>query len=111
MSGRRRRPRSRSSTRTLDAANSARRSSVLLTVERAHILSPEHSATAARLRTVPQQAPLANFHPGLPRQIILTLVRQLRDNIVPLTSKALAPTHFVVYLHPEDHLELAGITQ
>ena len=28
---------------------------------------------------------------------------------MPLTSKALAPTHFVVYLHPEDHLELAGI--
>jgi hypothetical protein len=47
--------------------------------------------------------------PALPRQIILTLVRQLRDNIVPLTSRALAPTHFVVYLHPEDHLQLAGI--
>jgi hypothetical protein len=52
---------------------------------------------------------LASLDPGLPRQIILTLVHQLRQNIVPLTSKALAPTHFVVYLHPEDHLELSGI--
>lgn len=52
---------------------------------------------------------LANFDPGLPRQIILTLVRQLRDNVVPLTSKALAPAHFVVYLHPEDHVALSGI--
>ena len=54
-------------------------------------------------------ARLANFDPRLPRQIILTLVEQLRGNIVPLTSKALAPGHFVVYLHVDDHAELAGI--
>ena len=52
---------------------------------------------------------LANFDPGLPRQIIFVLVQQLRDNLVPLASKALAPSHFVVYLHPDDHLTLSGI--
>jgi hypothetical protein len=53
---------------------------------------------------------VVDVDPGLPRQIIFTLVDQLRTHIVPLTSKALAPTHFVVYLHPDDHLQLAGIS-
>jgi hypothetical protein len=46
---------------------------------------------------------------SLPRQVIVTLVRQLRSNVVPLASKAVVPTHFVVYLHPDDHSQLAGI--
>jgi hypothetical protein len=54
-------------------------------------------------------AQVAALDPELPRQIIFTLVRELRANIVPLTSKSLAPTHFVVYLNPEDHLKLAGV--
>jgi hypothetical protein len=54
-------------------------------------------------------APVAELDPDLPRQIILTLVQQLRARIVPLTTRALAPTHFVVYLHPDDHLQLDGI--
>lgn len=52
---------------------------------------------------------VVDIDPGLPRRVILHLVDRLRSNIVPLTSKALAPTHFVVYLHPDDHLQLAGI--
>jgi hypothetical protein len=52
---------------------------------------------------------VAELDPELPRQIIFTLVRELRANIVPLTSKSLAPTHFVVYLNPDDHLKLAGV--
>jgi hypothetical protein len=54
-------------------------------------------------------AQVADFDPELPRQIIFTLVRELRANVVPLTSKSLAPTHFVVYLNPDDHLRLAGV--
>ncbi len=55
--------------------------------------------------------PVAELDPNLPRQIIVTLVRQLRARMVRLTTKALAPSHFVVYLHPEDHGQLAGITR
>ena len=55
--------------------------------------------------------PVAELDPDLPRQIIVTMVHQLRARIVRLTTKALAPSHFVVYLHPEDHLQLAGITR
>src|SRR5688572_29990574 len=55
--------------------------------------------------------PVAELDPNLPRQIIVTMVQQLRTRIVRLTSKALAPTHFVVYLHPDDHSQLAGITR
>ena len=55
-------------------------------------------------------SPVTELDPDLPRQIIVTLVQQLRTRIVRLTSKALAPSHFVVYLHPEDHAQLAGIT-
>lgn len=54
--------------------------------------------------------PVTQLDPELPRQIIVTLVQQLRARIVRLTSRALAPSHFVVYLHPEDHVQLAGIT-
>jgi hypothetical protein len=50
------------------------------------------------------------FDAELPRLIITTILQQLRAQIVPLTTRALAPTHFVVYLHPEDHMQLAGIT-
>lgn len=53
--------------------------------------------------------PVIELDPDLPRQIIVTMVQQLRMRIVRLTSKALAPSHFVVYLHPEDHVQLAGI--
>jgi hypothetical protein len=55
--------------------------------------------------------PVAELDPNLPRQIIVTMVQQLRTRIVRLTSKALAPTHIVVYLHPDDHSQLAGITR
>ena len=54
-------------------------------------------------------AQVAELDPELPRQIIFTLVRELRANIVPLTSKSLAPTHFVVYMNPDDHIKLAGV--
>src|SRR5687768_240146 len=54
--------------------------------------------------------PVAELDPDLPRQIIVTMVHQLRTRIVRLTTRALAPSHFLVYLHPEDHVQLAGIT-
>ncbi len=70
----------------------------------------QDSPAASRLRAPEREtSTLANFDPGLPRQIIFLLVQQLRDNVVPLASKALAPSHFVVYLHPDDHLTLSGI--
>jgi hypothetical protein len=53
--------------------------------------------------------PVTELDPDLPRQIIVTMVQQLRVRTVRLTSKALAPSHFVVYLHPEDHVQLGGI--
>jgi hypothetical protein len=55
--------------------------------------------------------PVAELDPNLPRQIIATMVHQLRARIVRLTTKALAPSHFVVYLHPDDHNQLAGISR
>ena len=55
--------------------------------------------------------PVAELDPNLPRQIIVTMVHQLRARTVRLTTKALAPSHFVVYLHPEDHGQLAGISR
>jgi hypothetical protein len=55
--------------------------------------------------------PVAELDPDLPRQIIATMVHQLRTRIVRLTTKALAPSHFVVYLHPDDHGQLAGISR
>lgn len=53
---------------------------------------------------------VTELDPDLPRQIIVTMVQQLRTRIVRLTSRALAPSHFVVYLHPDDHSQLGGIT-
>jgi hypothetical protein len=55
--------------------------------------------------------PVAELDPDLPRQIIATMVHQLRTRIVRLTTRALAPSHFVVYLHPDDHSQLAGISR
>jgi hypothetical protein len=49
--------------------------------------------------------------PDLPQQIISTLVQQLGERVVRLSTRALAPTHFVIYLHPDDHLALSGLTR
>ena len=56
-------------------------------------------------------ATVAELAPDLPHQIITTLVNQLGERLVRLSTRALAPTHFVIYLHPEDHLALAGVSR
>jgi len=56
-------------------------------------------------------AMVAELAPDLPHQIITTLVAQLGERLVRLSTRALAPTHFVIYLHPDDHLALAGVSR
>ena len=56
-------------------------------------------------------ATVAELAPDLPHQIITTLVGQLGERLVRLSTRALAPTHFVIYLHPDDHLALAGVSR
>src|SRR5215510_12126202 len=56
-------------------------------------------------------ATVAGIAPDLPRQIISTLVQQIGERLVRLSTRALAPTHFVIYLHPEDLLALSGLTR
>jgi len=56
-------------------------------------------------------ASVPELAPDLPHQIINTLVNQLEQRLVRLSTRALAPTHFVIYLHPDDHLALAGVSR
>jgi len=56
-------------------------------------------------------ATVAELAPDLPHQIITTLVSQLGERLVRLSTRALAPTHFVIYLHPDDHLALSGVSR
>jgi len=56
-------------------------------------------------------ATVAELAPDLPHHIITTLVAQLGERLLRLSTRALVPTHFVVYLHPDDHLALAGVSR
>jgi hypothetical protein len=48
-------------------------------------------------------------HPATAREIILEIIRNMREGLEPLHYSTLAPSIFHVYLHPEDMERLRGI--
>ena len=56
--------------------------------------------TDVRAATVPRRAA---------RDIIEAVLENLRNNLEPLKYTILAPSRFVVYLHPAEHARIAGI--
>ena len=56
--------------------------------------------TEARAAAVPRRAA---------RDIIEAVLENLRNNLEPLKYTILAPSRFVVYLHPAEHARIAGI--
>lgn len=51
----------------------------------------------------------ATHTPATAREIILEIVRNMRDGLEPLHYSTLAPSLFHVYLHPDDMERLRGI--
>jgi hypothetical protein len=51
----------------------------------------------------------ATTTPATARDVILELVRNMRDGLEPLQYSALAPAIYHVYLHPDDYERLRGI--
>jgi hypothetical protein len=51
----------------------------------------------------------ATNHPATAREIILEIVRNMREGLEPLHYSILAPAVYHVYLHPEDMERLRGI--
>src|SRR4051812_48480503 len=51
----------------------------------------------------------ATAHPATAREIILEIVRNMREGLEPLHYSTLAPSVFHVYLHPDDMDRLRGI--
>ena len=56
--------------------------------------------TDVRVATAPRRAA---------RDIIEAVLENLRNNLEPLKYSVLAPSRFVVYLHPAEHARIAGI--
>jgi hypothetical protein len=52
----------------------------------------------------------AAHHPATAREIILEIVRNMREGLEPLQYSTLPPSIYHVYLHPEDLERLRGIT-
>src|SRR5579864_2166973 len=48
-------------------------------------------------------------HPATARDIILEIVRNMREGLEPLHYSALPPAIYHVYLHPDDYERLRGI--
>lgn len=48
-------------------------------------------------------------HPATARDIILEIIRNMREGLEPLHYSALPPSIYHVYLHPDDHERLRGI--
>src|SRR5579859_5857232 len=48
-------------------------------------------------------------HPATAREIILEIVRNMREGLEPLHYSTLAPAVYHVYLHPEDMERVRGI--
>src|SRR5256885_6343467 len=48
-------------------------------------------------------------HPATAREIILEIVRNMREGLEPLHYSTLAPAIYHVYLHPDDMDRLRGI--
>src|SRR5262245_63955135 len=54
--------------------------------------------------------PRADAPPRLPaRDIVDAVVRNMRENLEELPYSRLAPSHYVVYLHPNEFARLEGI--
>jgi hypothetical protein len=51
----------------------------------------------------------ATAHPATAREIILEIVRNMREGLEPLLDSTLAPSIYHVYLHPQDMDRLRGI--
>src|SRR5580700_8897035 len=51
----------------------------------------------------------ATSSPATAREIILEIVRNMREGLEPLHYSTLAPSIFHVYLHPDDMERLRGI--
>jgi hypothetical protein len=51
----------------------------------------------------------ATAHPATAREIILEIVRNMREGLEPLLDSTLAPSLYHVYLHPQDMDRLRGI--
>ena len=51
----------------------------------------------------------ATAHPATAREIILEIVRNMREGLEPLHYSTLPPAIFHVYLHPDDMERLRGI--
>src|SRR5437764_12320884 len=51
----------------------------------------------------------ATAHPATAREIILEIVRNMREGLEPLHYTTLPPAIFHVYLHPDDMERLRGI--
>jgi len=51
----------------------------------------------------------ASAHPATARDIILEIVRNMREGLEPLHYSALPPAIYHVYLHPDDYERLRGI--
>ena len=51
----------------------------------------------------------ATAHPATAREIILEIVRNMREGLEPLLDTTLAPSLYHVYLHPQDMDRLRGI--
>src|SRR5215467_5726614 len=51
----------------------------------------------------------ATTHPATAREIILEIVRNMREGLEPLHYSTLPPSVYHVYLHPDDMDRLRGI--
>jgi hypothetical protein len=54
-------------------------------------------------------APPSTTHPATAREVILEIVRNMREGLEPLHFSTLAPSIYHVYLHPSDMERLGGI--
>jgi len=61
-----------------------------------------------RSRPKPMSTPAAG-HPATARDIILEIIRNMREGLEPLHHTTLPPAIYHVYLHPDDYERLRGI--